>query len=328
MPETTTPKRRPNIFIASSTEALPVGRAVKSHFDSEADVDIWSENIFKANRNYLDTLLNRASFYDFVIAVFTADDEALIREKQVKVTRDNVVFEFGLFLGRLGPNRTFLILEEDVELFSDWSGIEVAKFRKRDNLVAAVGNACNRIREEMAVSEKLEQFSLLPSTSLAIGYYHNFLRRVFEAFETSDKIRIIAKDANGKKISETECDIANRYPTIEVQLPQNLADLDQDTFRRRTAGLKQIVVETKIRPFPFYIEGDFVGGKDFKLFDIPTTMFASHLAIKRIFSAEFLARENNFQFIESREIANFEKTLRILVPDKIEKQYFKFSVLK
>jgi hypothetical protein len=57
-------------------------------------------------------------------------------------------------------------------------------------------------------------------------------------------------------------------------------------------------------------------------------MFASHLAIKRSCSAEFLARENNFQFIESREIANFEKTLRILVPDKIEKQYFKFSVLK
>ena len=132
MPNDTATKRRANIFIASSKEALPLARAVKSHFDSEADVDIWSENIFKANRNYLDTLLNRASFYDFVIAVFTGDDEAIIREKQVKVTRDNVIFEFGLFLGRLGPNRTFLVLEEGVELFSDWSGIEVAKFRKRD----------------------------------------------------------------------------------------------------------------------------------------------------------------------------------------------------
>jgi len=140
--------KRPNIFIASSKEALKIAYAVKSNFDAKADVDIWSENIFKANRNYLDTLLNRASFYDFVIAVFTGDDEAIIREKQVKVTRDNVIFEFGLFLGRLGPNRTFLVLEEGVELFSDWSAIEVAKFRKRDNLVAAVGNACSRIREE------------------------------------------------------------------------------------------------------------------------------------------------------------------------------------
>ena len=70
-----------------------------------------------------------------------------------------------------------------------------------------------------------------------------------------------------------------------------------------------------------------VNGKKFKLFDIPTTMFASYLAIKRIFTDEFLERENNFKLIESREIANFERTLRILVLDEIEKNYFKFSVL-
>ena len=174
----------------------------------------------------------------------------------------------------------------------------------------------------MEVAERLQHFSLLPSTSLAIGYYNNFLRRVFEAFEHSEKIKIIEKDASGKKIAETECDIVNRYPTIEVQIPQNLVELDQDSFKRRTAGLKQIVVETKIRPFPFYIEGDFVNGKKFKLFDIPTTMFASYLAIKRIFTDEFLERENNFKLIESREIANFERTLRILVPDKIREGLF------
>jgi hypothetical protein len=139
-----------------------------------------------------------------------------------------------------------------------------------------------------------------PSTSLAIGYYNNFLRRVFEAFEHSDKIKIIEKDAAGKKISETECDIINRYPTIEVQIPQNLVELDQDSFKRRAAGLKQIVVETKIRPFPFYIEGDFVNRKEFKLFDIPATMFASYLAIKRIFTDEFLERENNFVMLSHR----------------------------
>jgi hypothetical protein len=56
-------------------------------------------------------------------------------------------------------------------------------------------------------------------------------------------------------------------------------------------------------------------------------MFASYLAIKRIFTDEFLEREDNFKLIESREIANFERTLRILVPDKIEKNFFRFSVL-
>ena len=67
----------------------------------------------------------------------------------------------------------------------------------------------------MEVAEKLQHFSLLPSTSLAIGYYNNFLRRVFEAFEHSDKIKIVEKDATGEKISETDCDIVNRS-TIQV----------------------------------------------------------------------------------------------------------------
>src|SRR6476619_1471859 len=56
------------------------------------------------------------------------------------------------------------------------------------------------------------------SETPAVGYENNFLRRVFEAFEHSDKIKIIEKDAASKKISETECDIINRYPTIEVQI--------------------------------------------------------------------------------------------------------------
>jgi hypothetical protein len=89
------------------------------------------------------------------------------------------------------------------------------------------------------------------------------LRRVLEAFETSKNIRIIDKDPKGQKLSETAHDLVERYPTIEVQMPQNLVELDQDNFRRRTAGSKQIVVETKIRPFPFYIEGDFVNGREF-----------------------------------------------------------------
>ena len=33
-----------------------------------------------------------------------------------------------------------------------------------------------------------------------------------------------------------------------MQIPQKLVELDQDSLKRRAAGLKQIVVETKIRP--------------------------------------------------------------------------------
>jgi hypothetical protein len=324
----TIPSRRPNIFVASSTEALPIARAVKQNFDYEADVDIWNENIFKANRNYLDTLLNRASYYDFVIAVFTPDDAATIRKRTVKVTRDNVIFEFGLFLGRLGPNRTFLILQDGVELFSDWAGIGIVTFKPRENLVAAVGTACQRIREEMGVAEKLQHFTMLPSTSLAIGYYNNFLKRVFEAFEFSDEYTVVEKDKRGNIVRETRHQIVNRRPILHVMLPERLQDLESERLKERTANYKQIAVTTKVREFPFYIEGDLEAGKRIILFDIPTTMLSSKIAIDRIFSDEFLAEDDTARHLESREIANFERTLRIMVPDKIEKKYFKFSVLR
>jgi len=109
--------RKPSIFIASSSESLDVARAVKQHFDKEATVDIWSEDIFKVNSGYLETLLNRASYYDFFIAVFSADDVATIRKAKTKITRGNVAFEFGLFLGRLGPHRTFFMAEEGTSVF-------------------------------------------------------------------------------------------------------------------------------------------------------------------------------------------------------------------
>jgi predicted nucleotide-binding protein len=182
---------RSTIFIASSGESKFIADAIKANFDREADVDIWSENIFKLNQGTLSTLMNRASYYDFFIAVFAADDTAIIKRQKRNVTRDNVIFEFGLFLGRIGLDRTFFILEEGVDIFSDWDGITKTSFRRRDNLVAAVGNACSQIRERMAVANKLDKFTVLPSTSLAFGYYHNFLKPVLQALDNQKSIEII-----------------------------------------------------------------------------------------------------------------------------------------
>jgi hypothetical protein len=315
------------VFIASSTEALPIARAVKQNFDQEADVDIWNENIFALNRSNLDNLLNRASYYDFGIAVFTPDDEAVIRKHKVKVTRDNVIFEFGLFLGRLGPNRTFMIVQEGVQLFSDWDGIGRATFRPRDNLVAAVGAACDRIRGEMTVAKELPHFTMLPSTSLAIGYYNNFLKRVFEAFQTTDKFTVVERDDKGNVSKETELDIGDRYPTIRVMLPRNLEELEADSLKEQTVRYKQIVVSTKSRNFPFYIQGDVTGTQSPILFDVPTTLLSSRIAIDEIFPADFLARENTRTHLESREIANFQRTVEIVAKTS-ELKHIEFSTWK
>ena len=323
-----TSDNRPSIFIASTTEALPTARAVKSNFDNEADVDIWTENIFSINESFLSTLLNRSTFYDYAIVVLTPDDEAIIREKKYQIPRDNLLFEFGLFMGRIGSNRAFIIAEENVKILSDFEGIKISKYRIRENLVAAVGNACEEIRRKMHTTEKSYRFSLLPSTALAIGYYKNFIEKVSEAFQTMDEYEIFERNNNDERIHVQERKIKNRFPTITILLPQKLSHLKSPVFKMKTQNLKRVNIQTISRPYPFYLEGDIYNEDNLNFFDIPTTLLASLETIDLIFERDFLDRDKIRESIERREISNFEKTLRTLMPERIESNLIKFDILK
>jgi hypothetical protein len=195
--------------------------------------------------------------------------------------------------------------------------------------MSAVRTACERIRKEIDVAEKLAHFTMLPSTSLAIGYCNNFLRRVFDAFDDSDTFSIVERDDRGNIIRETSHPIADGRPQIHVRLPRRLHDLESERLKERTRTYRQIAVTTRFREFPFYISGNPTPNvSEMKLFDIPTTLLSSKIAIERIFAAEFLARENTAEHLESREIANFERTLQLMMPDKFEHEYLKLAVLE
>jgi hypothetical protein len=319
------------VFIISSSESLNVARAVKARLETgDMIVDVWDENTFHLNRGFVDELLNQASYYDFVVAIFTADDEARIRQRPVRTTRDNVIFEFGLFLGRLGLDRSFFILEEGVELFSDWYGRVVATYHPRANLEAAVSSACTRILREMDVASRLENFTMLPSTSLAIGYYNNFLSILFEEFRHTGTFSVQKRDAGGNLLanSETEYWIRDTYPTVRVRIPEDLRDLQSGNLGRIALGYQQVVVSTQRRSFPFYIEGKFdEHAQDLALFDVPTTLLTARTAIGKMFSRDFLVREDTRRRLEKREIENFKRTILALMPDDIESRYFGFSTL-
>ena len=47
--------------------------------------------------------------FDFAALILTPDDSVVSRGKNVPAARDNVIFELGLFLGALGPERVFII---------------------------------------------------------------------------------------------------------------------------------------------------------------------------------------------------------------------------
>jgi predicted nucleotide-binding protein len=99
-------KFKDTLFIGSSSEGLSTAQAIKKKFDAEMDVTLWNEGVFKMNASYLESLLRASNSFDFAILVFTPDDLVTSRSQTQSVPRDNVIFEHGLFLGRLGPPKS------------------------------------------------------------------------------------------------------------------------------------------------------------------------------------------------------------------------------
>lgn len=144
---------RPRVFIASSVEGLPIAEAIAEDLQFSADVTIWDEAAFHLSEGTLAALVREAEESDFAIAVLTADDVTTSRGHSFPVARDNVIFELGLFMGHLGPERTFLVYSRDTPptLPTDLAGITAATIddRPNANLDAAVGPAVTEIKRAM-----------------------------------------------------------------------------------------------------------------------------------------------------------------------------------
>lgn len=142
----------PRLFIGSSTEALNVAYAIQENLDFDAEATVWSQAIFRPSRSTLQDLVGALDRFDFAAFVFAPDDIVNIRGLSQPAVRDNVIFELGLFFGALGLSNCFLIMPRDVErprLPTDLLGITPLSYAERrsdQNLVAALGPACNQLR--------------------------------------------------------------------------------------------------------------------------------------------------------------------------------------
>jgi hypothetical protein len=142
---------KPALFIGSSTEGLEFARAVRSSLIREAEVTVWNEGFFTMGSTFIETLVNALPRFDFAAVVLTPDDLVRSRDTTMFGPRDNAVFELGLFMGRLGRSRTFIIRPSGNEpkLPSDLAGLTTASYdwpRADGNVQAAVGAACDNIR--------------------------------------------------------------------------------------------------------------------------------------------------------------------------------------
>ncbi|MDH5718921.1 MAG: HAD-IA family hydrolase [Spirochaetia bacterium] len=142
------------IFIGSSKESLPLARAVMEHLESDFEVTIWKDGAFEIAKYTMDSILKILDTFEFGIFIFAKDDMAKIRNKKYIIVRDNVLFEFGLFIGRSGMDKSLIIHSKDVHLPSDLEGIYHANFdsdRTDQNYVAAMSTPCRKIKKHIKI---------------------------------------------------------------------------------------------------------------------------------------------------------------------------------
>ncbi|MFT3803923.1 MAG: nucleotide-binding protein [Burkholderiaceae bacterium] len=146
--------QRASVFIGSSSEGLPIAKAIQRGLSSSVDATLWKQGVFQPGFSYLESLVKTLNSADFAVLVLTPDDVNESRGENYNSPRDNVVFELGLFIGRLGRERSFFVYDQNQppKLPSDLLGIAASVFQAREdeNLEAAVGPACTEIESVIA----------------------------------------------------------------------------------------------------------------------------------------------------------------------------------
>ena len=104
------------LFIGSSRESLHIAHKAKeiinSAFQGKILATVWEDTEWRNLTSALENLdINLDKFY-YALFIGYPDDIIYFRNKCYYTTRDNVVFELGLFLTRLGKERTFFAIPE------------------------------------------------------------------------------------------------------------------------------------------------------------------------------------------------------------------------
>lgn len=156
------------IFIGSSVEGLGIAYAIQQNLLHDAETTVWDQGVFELSSTTIESLTKTLSGADFGVFVFSPDDILKIRGKETSSVRDNVLFEMGLFIGRLGRERVFFILPEgaDIHIPTDLLGITPGRYdpnRSDRSMQAATGPVSHQIRLQIKNLGSLKTEKTAPS---------------------------------------------------------------------------------------------------------------------------------------------------------------------
>jgi hypothetical protein len=310
---------KPSVFVGSSSEALPLAKAIQTELGQQFQADLWSESLFELGEDTLSNLLLFVQCYDFAVLVLTDDDITKSRRHTAASPRDNVVFELGMFMGALGRRRTFPVIAQTSagppKLPSDLVGntaVYLTKGLNKNINQSQVRMELAQLITTLNARSNESVLQLLPSTGLAIGYFQNFVLPVCQELANSKSVIV---SGNAVDISQGNFDFT-------IVLPSTLSDASIQGAKKFTTSQKvdDFILKTSARAFPFYVNSALRSGR-VVFYDYPTTLRASHEAIRIALAGPYIGHNKHHAVLDQKEIRNFERSLRLLLLDGIAAQF-------
>lgn len=290
------------LFIGSSNEKLALAEQSKSFLEKDFEVTIWNErvwdsSVFKINQNFLADLLKATLQFDFGILLGTNDDKVTFRGDIVLQPRDNVLFELGLFTGRLGTSKCAFLIDRDIKLLSDFGGLTLAQFEMGDD--NSFKSAVFQIRD-MFVSSPDDEMNFFPSVTLASVYFENFIVPICRYLIENDGFEVNSIHYNNYTVNII---IPNRINSdVNLQFAKLKSTIVTENVSFKYAGRpRHIIIDAKIK-------------KDkLEFLDFPTIVTGINHAISHLLPNEFNKQSFKYISILERELQRFIFTLKKLL---------------
>lgn len=290
------------IFIGSSSEELSLAEKVRDQLLPNYDVTIWNEkvwdtSVFKINQNFLADLLKASLQFDFGILIGTTDDKVIFRGEEVMQPRDNVIFELGLFTGRLGTSKCAFIIENEVKLFSDFKGLTLAYFDKASS--ASLENAVKGI-EEMFFASADDEINFFPSATLASVYFANLITPICRFIIENGGFAI--KDTLYKKCKVNVIVPDKINDDVNLQFEKLKSNITTETVSFNYAGRpRSIIIDAQIK------------NNTVEFLEFPTIIAGINHSISNLLPHEFNKQSPDYNSILERELRRFITTLKKLL---------------
>lgn len=359
-------KQKTSVFIGSSSESHHIAKFIKYSLDlysydngiKKYEVDTWKMSVFGGRDKegneltIAEQLKNFTDIYDFAIFLFVPDEDITANTRVIQGSgeklkaegvKHNVIFEFGLFLGRLGAKRSIVLYEESIQDFIDLCFTDLKdEFHEKEDrnkisksfkleLLAFKGKYKEYISggkkktsfeyEDLKlkiakVEKKIADFSnqttvgFLPSTSLAIGYFNNFLDRVHKTFSYIISGEEIEKDNYQRPLNITEIVRNKKRVVFKIVLPNELKELEYQNFqfliKSPNITISEIKPKDGARGISVYCNSADLNVENdtLRIYDFPTTLNSSIETIMEINEHADIQ-----ELLSEKEKQNFRKAI-------------------